>query len=87
MSALHLPPAEPPDDLDLHDVLEDLYDARAELVEARRVAALIACDEPSYAHTKRRQRIELEVAGRRAELWAAEVRTLEVRAREMGRRP
>ena len=83
MSGLQLPPPELPDD-DVFDVLHDLRDARGELVDARRVAAMVAAEEPDRPHTTRRQWVEMEVAQRRVDLWAAEVRTLEVRAREMG---
>jgi hypothetical protein len=87
--ALRLPPAGPPDEA-MSRVLGDLRLARRELEDAGRVMRMLEVDRrhrPTDPHSLRWQRIEQEVAERRGELWAAEVRRLEDEARALGARP
>lgn len=73
------PPAEA-----VAQLLDLLRTAKRELREAGRVVELLHYGAPDPATRSVRDSIELDVAERRAQLWAAEVRTIEHSARALG---
>ena len=86
MSGLHLPPAEPPADAILA-LRAQLDEARDELHEAQRIAALLEDEQEDQAARGHavgiaRLMIERDLAGRRVEAWSA----ILDRLRDEGRR-
>lgn len=80
---LPLPLPDPPAEL-VARLLDELRGARRELHEAHRIYALLHYGEPDPFTRSTRGTIELATAEHRAQLWAAEVRRLEITARGLG---